>query len=303
MRVELRHWRAFVTAAETEHFGAAGERLGVSQSAVSQLVGALEAALGLRLFERSGRRLRLAAAGQDLLAHAQAVVRQADAAETAGAAIGRHNRNAIAIGYVGSSAFHPLFTRLIEAVGRARPPMTLRLDQCTGTTQVRQLADERIDAGILRSPLPQLEPGLASLTLARERMILALPASHPALRGTVGQLADFVAHRFILYVEQPSGGLRSLAVGACRAAGFEPQIAQTVPQIATMLCLVGAGVGIALVPETMTRFALPGVGYLALAEPVTTELTLLYRRSDTSPPLRATLRLARRLIDKTSLSK
>lgn len=303
MRAELRHWRAFVEAAEAEHFGAAAERLGVSQSAVSQLVGALEAALGLRLFDRSGRRLRVSAAGRELLPQARAAVLQADRAAISGAALGRRSRNALAVGYVGSSAFHPLFARLIEAIDAALPPITLRLDQCSATVQVRHLTEARIDIGIVRSPLPTLDRSLASLRLANESLILALPCADPRHRGGAARLADFAQDEFILYIEQPSGGLRSLAIDACRTAGFEPKVAQTVPQIATMLCLTGAGVGIALVPATMTRFNVPGVAYLKLDDPIPTELTLLYRRSDTAPSLRAALRLARRLVDKRSLSK
>ena len=302
IRVELRHWRAFVTAAETEHFGAAAERLGISQPALSQLIRALETALGLRLFDRSGHRMRASAAARDLLAQASAAVQQADRAQRAGEAIGRRARRAIAVGYVGSAPFHPLFARLIQAIEAVRPAIPLQLDQYSGTIQVRHLLEERIDIGIVRSPLPRLEPQLATLALARERMVLARPATGPCEGGGTASLAAFAGAPFILYVEQPHGGLRSLTIAACRDAGFEPRIAQTVPQIATMLCLVGAGVGVALVPETMTHFTVPGVAYLPLAEAIQTELTMLHRRSDTSQAFRAALRLARRLVDKPSLS-
>lgn len=303
MQIELRHWRAFVTAAETEHFGVAAERLGISQPALSQLIRTLEATLGTDLFDRSGRRVRISGAGRDLLSGARATILQADLAERTGAAIGRRTRRAVAAGYVGSSAFHPLFARLIRAIGAARPVLPLRLDQCSATTQVRHLVEERIDVGLVRSPLPTLESGLASLCLARERLVLALPSADPRRAHGIIRLADLRDEDFVLYIEQPSGGLRSLIVGACRTAGFEPRIAQTVPQIATMLCMVGASVGLALVPETMARFEIPGVAYLPVAETVETELTLLHRRSDTAPAVRTVFRIARQLSDKPALSK
>ncbi|HET8995104.1 MAG TPA: LysR substrate-binding domain-containing protein, partial [Acetobacteraceae bacterium] len=241
-RVELRHWRAFVTAAETEHFGAAAERLGITQPALSQLIRALEAALGLRLFDRSGHRMRASAAARELLPQASAAVQQADIAERSGEAIGRRARRAIALGYVGSAPFHPLFAGLIQGIEAVRPAIPLRLDQCSGTAQVRYLLDERIDVGIVRSPLPALQPEIASLALARERMVLARPAAGRRDDGDSLSLAALAGAPFIVYVEQPHGGLRHLTLEACRDAGFEPRIAQTVPQIATMLCLVGAGV-------------------------------------------------------------
>lgn len=247
--------------------------------------------------------MRASAAARDLLPQASAAVLQADIAERSGEAIGRRARRAVALGYVGSAPFHPLFACLIQGIEAVRPTVPLRLDQCSGTAQVRYLLEERIDVGIVRSPLPGLEPELASLALGRERMVLARPAAGQWDGGGPASLAAFAGAPFLLYVEQPHGGLRNLTLEACRDAGFEPRIAQTVPQIATMLCLVGAGVGVALVPETMARFIVPGVAYLPLAEAIPTELTMLYRRSDTSPGLRAALRPARRLADKPSLSR
>ena len=303
MPAELRHWRAFVAAAETQHFGAAAERLGISQSALSQLIQALEASLGTQLFDRAGRRARLTEPGRVVLPEARAALSQAFRAERIGAALGRQNARTLAAGYVGSAVFHQSFATLIGTIGAARPSISLRLDQCSATNQVRYLSEQSLDFGIVRSPLPNLDPSLACMTLARDHMVVALPAAHPKAAKARCSLSLFADEPLIQYIEQPSGGLRALATNACRMAGFEPKIAQTVPQIATMLCLVGAGVGVALVPETMSRLGVPGIVYRAISEPVVTELTLLYRRSDTAPAIRVLIRLARRLIDKPSLSK
>ncbi|HQT66714.1 MAG: hypothetical protein B7Z78_00805 [Rhodospirillales bacterium 20-60-12] len=301
--LELRHWRAFVAAAQAGHFGAAAEQLGISQPALSQLIRTLEAGLGVALFDRAARRARPNQAGAALLPQAQAVIAQADLAARTGAAIGRRGHRAIAAGYVGSSAFHPQFARLIRAIGGARPAIKLLLDQCSATVQVRNLIEERFDFGIVRAPLPTLDPAIASLTLARERMVMAVGAPPAGRARSPWKLASFADRPFVQYLQQPSGGLRSLMIGACQQAGFEPRIVQTVPQIATMLCLVGAGVGVALVPASMARFNVPGVHYLPLEEAVMTDFTLLYRRSDTAPALRSVLRIARGIIDKTDLSK
>ncbi|MBU6357370.1 MULTISPECIES: LysR family transcriptional regulator [Acidiphilium] len=302
MQVELRHWRAFVAAADAGHFGHAAERLGISQPALSQLIRAIETALGLSLFDRAGRNIRPSAAALGLLPEARAIVTQADRAERAGAAIARRQRRAIAAGYVGSAAFHPLFAALIRAIDTTRPEIALRIDQVSGTIQVQHLAATRLDLGIVRSPLPTLDPALATLTLARERMMIAVAETSTRRDAGPLPLAAFAEHPFIQYIEQPSGGLRRLTAEACAAAGFAPRTVQTVPQIATMLCLVGTGIGVAMVPETMARFVVPGVAYRPLRERIVTDLILIYRRSDTAPALRATLRLARRLVDKSSLS-
>ena len=296
MSADLRHWRAFATAAVARDFTEAARQLGLTQPALSQLIQALEASLDVRLFDRTGRRARLTEVGGKLLADAGLLIEQADRLGGLARATGRSGARTLAAGYVGSAAFHPAFAALIAAISADRPAMTLHLDQRSATNQIEQLTGYTLDLGIARSPLPELGASVTSLTLARERMIVALATTDPlaqAPRCSLGKLRDAP---FIQYLQQPSGGLREWVNAACAKAGFEPKIAHTVPQIATMLCLVGAGVGVALVPETMARFGVPGVTYRPITQTITTELTLLYRRSDTAPALRQSLRLVSSLI-------
>ncbi|HQT40360.1 MAG TPA: LysR family transcriptional regulator [Acidocella sp.] len=303
MQTDLRHWRAFVAAAETQHFHAAAELLGISQPALSQLIRTLESTLGSRLFDRQGRRIKLSAAGEALLPEARMALGQVVRTEMVGRAISRGETRTLAVGYVGSAAFHPSFTTLISAAIKMRPAVTLKLDQLSASQQVQRLVEQTLDFGMIRSPLPVLDPALMILPVHTEPMVMALPAGDRRAAQPVCDLKDFSGEPFIQYIQQRSGGLRGLVEAACRQAGFEPRIAHTVPQIATMLCLVGAHTGVALVPQSMMRLALPGVAYCTLREPVTTALSLLHRRSDTAPALRAILKLARGLIDKPDLSK
>ncbi|MBV1703009.1 MAG: LysR family transcriptional regulator [Hyphomicrobiales bacterium] len=303
MQTDVRHWRAFVAVAETLHFHAAAERLGISQPALSQLVRALEKNLGVRLFDRQGRRVALSPAGQALLPQAKLALHQLQRTENVGRAFSRREARALAVGYVGSAAFHPSFAALVGSVNTLVPEMTLILNQLPATQQIESLVAQTLDFAVIRSPLPELDPSLALLPGHKEPMVLALPDSHARAKEPVCQLKDFANEPFIQYIHQRDGGLRRLVEAACHAAGFEPRIAHTVPQIATMLCLVSVGSGVALVPKSMKRLAMAGIVYLELGEPVSTELTFVYRRSDTSPPLRAVLQLARGTIDKHSFSK
>ena len=303
IQTDVRHLRAFVAAAESQYFHAAAERLGISQPALSQLVRVLESNLGVRLFDRRGRRVVLSPAGQALLPEARHALVQFQRTEKIARALGRREARALAVGYVGSAAFHPSFAALVGSVNTLAPEVTLMLNQLPATQQIEGLVDQTLDFAIIRSPLPDLDPSLALIPVHREPMVLALPGSHPRATQKACQLKDFANDPFIQYIHQRDGGLRRLAEAACLAAGFEPSIAQTVPQIATMLCLVSVGSGVALVPQSMKRLAIAGIVYLELVDPVITELTFVYRRSDTSPPLRAILQLARGTIDKRSFSK
>ncbi|WP_102224093.1 LysR family transcriptional regulator [Acidimangrovimonas sediminis] len=294
MALELRHWRAFATAAGTLHFGLAAEQLGISQSALSQLIKTVESHLGAALFDRARQRVELTEAGRRLLPEARAVLDQASRAEQTGLVAGRALNRALQVGYVGSAAIHPRFTALMAAISACRPAISLRLDQCSVTDQTHLLIERQMDIGLLRAPDPSVPPEIAFLTLARDHMVAALPAAHELAAGEAPlDLAALADSPFIEFRRQQSGGLNLLVRDACAAAGFTPRQGQTVPQIATMLCLVGAGLGVALVPASAQRLGVAGVAFRSLVQPVHADLRMMYRRSDTAPALRDALRLAR----------
>jgi DNA-binding transcriptional LysR family regulator len=303
MAVELRHWRAFVAAADLQHFGRAAEQLGISQSALSQLIQALEGHLRSSLFDRTQRQVKLTPTGDAVLSEARATLDQARRTERVGSAMGRQSSRTLAGGYVGSAALHPIFGDLMQAIAAARPAIPLHLDQRPAVLQVRQLSEQVLDFGIAHTPLPSLDPEITSFLLAHETMVLAIDSTKAERLKRPCRLSDFAEEPFIQYLQQPSGGLRSLTTRACQKAGFEQKVSHTVPQIATMLCLVAAGLGVALIPETARRLALPGVVYCPITDEISTDLRLLYRRSNTSPTLRALLYAARRLTNKKNLSK
>ncbi|TMV83292.1 LysR family transcriptional regulator [Thioclava sp. BHET1] len=156
MTLELRHWRAFATTATTLHFGLAAERLGISQSALSQLIKTVEGHLGTPLFDRSRQRVALTETGRKLLPEASAVLEQAGRAEQAGVVAGRGVNRVLQIGYVGSAAIHPRFTSLLSDLSACRPGISLRLDQRSVTDQAHLLVERHLDIGLLRAPDPAI---------------------------------------------------------------------------------------------------------------------------------------------------
>lgn len=291
MGFELRHLRAFVQLAGTRHFGLAAEALGITQPALSQTIKALEDWLGVRLFDRGQRRVTLTAAGSLFLTEARRTLEQAGRAEHVGRRAGRGQAGLVETGYVGSAAFSPVFAGIIGGFREANPEIVLRLTQLPSVVLVERIAQGSLDCGFLRTPLPALPRGLFTRMLARETLVVAVPEAHRMASAARCRIVDLADESFIQYQPQPGAGLHHLVAGLCHAAGFEPRIAQTVPQVATMICLVRAGLGIALVPETMAGMALDGVIYLPLAdEAAETELHLAGRHPEPSPAARAFLR-------------
>lgn len=295
MGFELRHLRAFAQLARTRHFGVAAEQLGVTQPALSQSIRTLEEALGVVLLDRRPRRVELTAAGEIFLAEAEAVLAQAARAEQAARRAGRGQAGVVEIAYVGSAAFSPVFAPIFGSFRAAHPDVTLHLTQMPSLLQLERVAQSSLDCGFVRPPVGALPPGLVARVLTREALLLALPADHKLARPEPCALAELASQKFIQYQPQANTGLHAQVASLCREAGFEPAIAQIVPQVATMLCLVRAGLGVALVPASMRALGLDGVAYRALTEPAAvTELHLVGRHPEPSAAAAAFFRHAAR---------
>ena len=281
MALDLRQLRYFVAVAEAQHFGRAAERLNIAQPALSMQVAALERHLNARLFDRTHRRVALTEAGILFLVEARATLRQAEQAERVGRQAGRGETGLVHLGYVGSAPFSPAMTRLLQRLRTDDPGIELQLAQMSAAAQLAGLATGEIDLGLVRSPLEPLHHTLGALALGDEPLVLVLPVEHRLAATRVG-LADLEDEAFINYAPQGDTGLFTLVRTACGAAGFLPRVVQTVPQVTTIVCLVAAGLGIALVPESVGRLALPEVVFRPLADAPRTALLLVHRRDERS---------------------
>jgi DNA-binding transcriptional LysR family regulator len=287
--------RAFVVLAGTRHFGAAAQALGLTQPALSQSIKALEAGLGVTLLDRRPRRLALTGAGEMFLPEAQAAVAQADRAEAAARRAARGQAGLVELGYTGSVPFSPVFTRLIARLRAEAPDITLRMTQLPAAVQLERIAGLALDAGFVRSPVGTVPPGLVCRELAQERLLLALPAGHHLAGSAPLAFGACAGEGFIQYLPQPQGGLHGLVAGLAQEAGFVPRVTQIVPQVATMLCLVQAGLGVALVPESVSALGLPGISFRPLAAPTAqTALCLIFRHPEPAAPVATVCRLALR---------
>ncbi|MDN5918763.1 MAG: LysR family transcriptional regulator [Pseudonocardia sp.] len=271
----------FVAVARTEHMTRAAERIGVPQPTLSRAIARLEADLGVALFTRTGRTLRLTPAGRSLLRRAEAALTELTAAadELAGDADRTHGRVTLAfLSTLGTEAV----PRLLRGFRDTHPGIRIELVQGR-----HEMLLDRVREGVadlaLTSPLPD-EPGLTALALADEELRLAVPAGHRLDRrdGTV-DLAEAADEPFVGFA--PGYGLRGTVDAWCRQAGFGPRIAFEGGDAATLRGLVGAGLGVALLPLAPD---VPGVVQLPVAAPRTVRtLGMVYPRDDRpTPPVR-----------------
>lgn len=289
--MDQRQLSSFVTLAEELHFVRAAARLGVTQPALSQQIARLEESLSVRLFERTKRRVALTDAGRVFLTDALAILRQFELATMGAQRAAKGQIGRLTIGFVEASPFNVL-PRLVSRLSRELPEVSLVLQEMVTEEQVEALRSGRIDVGLLRPMFN--EPTFGKLPLLREHYLVALPASHPLAQQESIALSALRHERFIVTPARKRRYVEGRFRAAFRRAGFEPEVAQEVNQLHTIIGLVGGGIGVALVPHSVSRLDLEGVVYRPLRDkdaPVA-ELVAAWSLERETPVLRRFLAIA-----------
>lgn len=278
--MELRHLRYFRAVAEELHFGRAAERLHIAQPPLSQQIRQLEDELGVTLLVRSTRRVELTAAGEAYLHRAIAILDAVDAAGQQAQRIAEGQQGTLAIGCVGSATYS-LLPPLVRTLREELPGLDVSVrGEMLAPAQIAALTSGEIDLGLLRPPVTGSE--LVVETVRRDRLIAALPEGHPLAGGdsvAIGELRDA---EFIAHAGHGRSVMNGVLISICARAGFVPQIHHEVEETSTLVTLVAAGLGVAIVPEATAALGLAGVRYLPLV-PRAPEVDLAVARLATDP--------------------
>jgi DNA-binding transcriptional LysR family regulator len=282
--MELRQLRYLQVLAEELHFGRAAQRLGIAQPALTQQIQSLERDLGARLFQRTKRSVHLTIAGRLTLEQATRTLEQAERTATVARKAGRGEQGSVAIGYVGSAAFSGILSKITFDYRKTSPDIELHLHELDITQQVDDVYNGRIDVGFIRPPVRQWPDGMTSLTLSREPIIVALPKGHPLSRRRAVPIAALANESFVTTYFEEGVGFHAQVAAMCRSAGLTPRITQRGRQFAAITSLVGAGLGVAFVPDTLRNLRVPNVIYRPLeGAKGTTDLALVFRKSEQAP--------------------
>lgn len=291
--MELRHLRYFVAVAEESSFTRAAQRLHIAQPPLSTQVKRLEEELGVLLFERTNRGVRMTEAGELLLEEARRILLQVDQAARLVRRVGYGEVGRLTLGFV-PSASNEVLPSILREFGERFPEVELFLREMRPDLIVQRLLDKQLDAGFLY--LPFENSALHTESVSREPLVLALPETHPLAAEARVELRAFAGEPFVLparYGGMP--GLHGQVTEACRRAGFEPDAVQKdVWLMQTIIGLVAGGRGVALVPASLRNLPRRGVVY----RPVrglspTVELGAVWRRDDRGAILHSFLRVVR----------
>jgi DNA-binding transcriptional LysR family regulator len=289
--MELRHVRYFVAVAEELHFGRAAARVHVAQPALSRQIRALEAEMGLRLFERDRRRVALTAAGTAFLDEAKSllghVVRAVEEARRAD----RGEFGLLRIGYVPAVANTGL-PEIVRAFRNRFPGVEVRLQEMNPAMQVEALLRNRVDVGFIRGPIH--EPAIAVQTVLEEPLVAALPAGHRLSRHKRIGLAMLAREPFVLQARSRGPGSHDQILAICRGAGFSPWVVQEGSQT-DVVSLVASGAGVAIVPASLRPIRRAGIVYRPLIERPMTQLDMIWLKNAGLPVLLGFLQEVRRM--------
>jgi DNA-binding transcriptional LysR family regulator len=287
--VDSRQLRYFVTVAEELHFGRAAERLKIAQPPLSQQIQKFERELGVKLFERTSRKVELTAAGRELLGEARLILDRIDTVRRHVQEFAGGKTGVLEVGAV-SPALDTFLPSVIQQFITSYPQIGISLHELRTHEQFDWLRTSRLDLGFVRldgSDLCDLE----SLTILREPYMLAIPKGHELANRRSLELKSLDGAKMIMAPRHRRPLLHDRILSSFKSAGAVVNIVQEALSKRTEIALVAAGVGLALVPESYSRiFQRPNVVYRPLKGSLPEiELAAIWKEGRVSPACRILL--------------
>jgi DNA-binding transcriptional LysR family regulator len=258
--MELTRLRSFIILAERLHFGEAARLLNLSQPALSKQIQQLEDDIGAPLFDRGRHGARLTNVGSLFAEEARRLVRQADAAFEQGRRAARGEVGRLAIGFGFSTV--TLVPQVISKFRLRYPEVEIELRDMSTPEQTDALLAGRIHIGFVRLPVDR---GLSHMPVLNDRLALAAPATDKKAHKP-GALSGLKDSPFIMLRRGQSLSLHEHIMRLCAKYGFHPRVVQEANEYPTVLSLVAAGLGVAIVPESQLRTRIEGVTIHRIAD-------------------------------------
>lgn len=291
--MEVRHLKAFIAVAEEMHFGRAAARLHLSPPPVSLAIKELESELEVRLFERTSRRIALTAAGEEALREARTVIARIESMRRHAKATAGGISGALSVGFI-SPAAYSFLPEVLRRFTTEHPGVRLSLHESSTDRILDDLESGGLDVGFMFAS-PDPHPSLTYNPTSRYELVLALPETHSLARMRRVPLERLSSERFLLFERHQGTHMFDVIVAACMSSGFSPRFFHARQQH-TIVSLVAAAFGVALVPDCVQVFRREGVIYRQLrGEHPRVETGVAWRTEDDSPTLRAFLACVPRL--------
>lgn len=258
--METKQLRTFLTIVDTESFTRAGRRLGLSQSAISQQIGALERQLGVKLLRRTGTGARPSPAGEILVHYARQVVRKIDEAQRVLADFESNGAGVLRIG-AGGAACHYLLPSILKELRSEYPKVDLHVVSGPTQSTVERLLEGELDLGLLT--LPVVHTRMRVLPLGRDELVAIVAPGHAWDARRRVQPEEFAEQPLLIY-ERRSQTFR-LIERVLLEVGVFPQVSMEMDHLEAVTAMVRDGLGVAIVPSWTIREELASGQVIALS--------------------------------------
>jgi DNA-binding transcriptional LysR family regulator len=280
--VDIRRLRYFLVLAEELHFGRAASRLAISQPPLSVNIRQLEEAIGVQLFERNSRGVRLTAAGQALVPAARALLESAEAAVRMARDVESGITGQLRLGFVGGMLYRG-FPQLLTRFQQRHPALRLNLVELNSKDQLIELVHGSLDAGFVHSA--RLPGELSSLQFSSERFLACLPQAHPLAQRRTIALHELREERFVVFSRDVSPYYYDCIQSIFSEAGLHPDTRCEARHWLSVVSLVAQGLGAALVPVALRHSRMAGAHFVELEQETILSQTYCTWRTDNERPL------------------
>ncbi|EDX86184.1 hypothetical protein S7335_3887 [Synechococcus sp. PCC 7335] len=278
--MNLRQLNYFLAVANELHFGQAAKRLNMAQPPLSMQIKQLESDLDVQLFERTQRKVSLTAAGEVLKKEAEQILERIEVARRKTQQADRGETGQMAIAFV-SSAMYSILPPWISAFRQSYPQVALTFQEATGLEQISGLLSHQIDIGFVRPPIEDVS--ISDKVVWREPLVVALPEGHRLSTHKAISISSLEQEPFILIQRPLASEMYDKIISFCQQASFSPNITQTAQQLQTILGLVAANLGIAILPTAAQKLQRAGICYRPFIETTpAVELVMIWRKDETS---------------------
>jgi DNA-binding transcriptional LysR family regulator len=288
--LDLGQVRCFVAAATELNFRRAATLLNMTQPPLSRQIHLLEENLGVKLFERIGRTVKLTTEGRAFLADASRLLSLAEQAESTARRASKGKTGRVRLGFTGAAGYE-LIPELLMAARHALPEIDVVLLELVSVAQIEAFEANAIDLGFLR-PLPSRQQ-LEFLLVDKEPLIVALPAGHELCHHKQVELKQLHDQPFIMHSPTHGKYFYERIMGMFTTAEVKPHFTQYIDQTPTILSLVRAGLGIGILPFSAQRFHYDNVEFRLIAgNSVQAEMSMAWRADQENPAVTAFRRMA-----------
>ena len=291
--MELRQLRYFMAVADERSFSRAAMRAGVSQPPLSRQIAKLEAEIGVELFKRNKHGVEITQAGTAFQTEIKSALAQLDYATKAARRSAKGQIGTLSLGF-GGSAIYTFTPSLLKRFRRNFPDVELVLHNVPVTSQLDALIAKRIDIGFLL--LPIRNEAIATRVLLRDTLNVAMPSGHYLSKRKEIPLSALSDCDFIVFPRAANFGFHGKVMELCAKADFIPKVVQEISPLESVIGLVAAGVGIAVVPSVARKFKIAEVVFRPIRERfATVDFAMAWRKANTSPVVKAFLEMAEKL--------